>query len=128
MHSQEDRTSARIDYDARSLCDIRKRNREAKSLRSRLIHNPQDIYNLHIDIAFFAEANFVEKKVVADEYSFRTFTHPTMANPTNLKIEPELLTARAIAGGLFAVLTDLMIAHAKVIGACPTTESCSPER
>ena len=42
-----------------------------------------------------------------------------MANPNNLKIEQELLTARAIAGGLFAVLTDLMIAHAKVIGTCP---------
>ncbi|KQZ01921.1 hypothetical protein ASD45_14465 [Pseudolabrys sp. Root1462] len=41
-----------------------------------------------------------------------------MADPKTLKIEQELLTARAIAGGLFAVLTDLMIAHARVIGTC----------
>jgi len=32
------------------------------------------------------------------------------------KTEQELLNARAIAGGLLAVLTDLMVAHAKVVG------------
>lgn len=42
-----------------------------------------------------------------------------MVDTKRVKIEQELLTARAIAGGLFAVLTDLMIAHAKVIGTCP---------
>ena len=42
-----------------------------------------------------------------------------MANSKHLRLEQELINAKAITGGLFAVVTDLMIAHAKVVGSSP---------
>ncbi|KQY99382.1 hypothetical protein ASD45_00140 [Pseudolabrys sp. Root1462] len=42
-----------------------------------------------------------------------------MPDPKTLKFEQELLNTKAIAGGLFAIVTDLMVAHAKVVGNSP---------